>query len=73
MRPVSLPRENRTVTRTVSAMLTRKKEQNRFIIKSSHVSFFAASVQYVELDREAVLKLKIALDDAVGQMTGLAK
>ncbi len=56
------------VKRTVSALLTRKKEQDRFIIKASYVSFFAASVQYSEFDREAMLKLKVALDDAVARV-----
>jgi hypothetical protein len=57
------------VKRTVSAMLTRKKEQDRFIVKSSYVAFLGASVQYLELDRDAALKLKAALDDALGQMS----
>ena len=55
---------------TVSALRTRKADQDRFIIRSSYVSFFAASVQYMEFDRDAALKLKAALDDAVNEMTG---
>ena len=56
---------------TVSALRTWKSNQDRFIIKSSYVSFFAASVHYMEFDRDAALKLKAALDDAVDQMTGV--
>ena len=56
------------VKHSVSAMLTHKGGRDRFIIRSGFRSFFAASVQFVELDREAALRLKEALDDAVKQM-----
>jgi hypothetical protein len=56
-------------TRTVSALLTRRDSGDRFIVRASYKAFLAASVHYIELDREASLKLKAALDDALGQMT----
>lgn len=54
--------------RTVSALLAHKDQRDRFVVKVSYVGFLAASVQYFDLDREAALKLKAALDDAVMQM-----
>ena len=54
--------------RTVSAMLAHKNGRDRLVIKASYKAFLAASVQYVDLDRESVLKLKAAVDDALLQM-----
>lgn len=54
--------------RTVSALLAHRDERDRFVIKASYKAFLSASVQYVDLDREAALKLKAALDDALTQM-----
>ena len=54
--------------RTVSALLAHRDEHDRFVIKSSYKAFLSASVQYVDLDREAAQKLKAALDDALAQM-----
>jgi hypothetical protein len=55
-------------TRTISALLAHRGERDRFVIKASHRAFLAASVQYIDLDREAAQKLKAALDDALTRM-----
>ncbi len=55
--------------RTISAVLARRNERDRFIIKASYKAFLSASVQYIDLDREAALKLKAALEDALTQMS----
>lgn len=65
--PVSEGRYGAT-KRTVSALLAQRDGKDRLIIKASYKAFFAASVQYVDLDRESVLKLKAAVDDALQQM-----
>jgi len=57
-----------SVKRTLSAVLAHKDGRDRFLIKSSYRAFFSASVQYVEFDRDAAVKLKAALDDALTQM-----
>lgn len=54
--------------RTVSVLLAHKDSRDRVVIKSSYTALFGASVQYVDLDRDAALKLKVALDDAVARM-----
>jgi len=54
--------------RTVSALVSRRDDADRFVIKTSHKAFLAASVQYVDLDRDAALKLKVALEDALRRM-----
>jgi hypothetical protein len=55
--------------RTISAMLARRDAQDRFIIKTSYKAFLSGSVQYLELDREAALRLRAALDDALERMS----
>jgi hypothetical protein len=55
-------------TRTVSALLSNRDNSDRFIIKASHKAFFAASVQYLDLDREGAVRLRAALDDALQTM-----
>jgi hypothetical protein len=55
-------------TRTVSALLAHRDNQDRFVIKASYKTFFSASVQYMDLDREGALRLKAALDDALQTM-----
>lgn len=57
--------------RKISVLLTRRKGQRQFVIRMSYRAVLAASVSYLELDREAALKLKVALDDALGQMQAL--
>jgi hypothetical protein len=49
-----------TGKRTISALLARKGDRDRFVIKASYRAFLAASVQYIELDRDAAAKLKAA-------------
>jgi hypothetical protein len=53
--------------RTVSALLS-ERDGARFVIKSSYKAFLSARVQYLDLDREGVLKLKAAIDDALTRM-----
>ena len=55
--------------RTISALLARRHDQDRFILKASYRAFLSASVQYIDLDRDAALKLKVALDDALTRMS----
>jgi hypothetical protein len=55
--------------RKVSAMLTSRNSEPRFVIRTSYKAFLSASVQFLELDREAALKLKAALEDALGRMS----
>jgi len=54
--------------RTVSALLAHRDGRDRLVIKASYKAFFAASVQYVDLDRDGVVKLKAAVDDALQHM-----
>ena len=54
--------------RKVSAMLTERSDGHRFMIRSSYTFFLSASVSFVELDREAATKLKVALDAALHEM-----
>jgi hypothetical protein len=55
-------------TRKVSALLAGKNGETRFFVRIAHKAFLSASLGFVELDRDAALKLKAALDDAVGRM-----
>jgi len=57
-----------SVRRTVSTMLTERSGGRRFIIRSAYKAFFSASVQFVELDRDAAVKLRAALDQALQEM-----
>jgi hypothetical protein len=54
--------------RRVSALLAHKSNRDQFVIRTSLKALFGASLGYVELDRDAALKLKEALEDALGQM-----
>jgi hypothetical protein len=65
--PLSQGRYGRT-KRTVSALLTQRENRDRFVIKTSYRAFLAASVQYLDFDRESAVKLKTALDDALTRM-----
>lgn len=54
--------------RIVSVVLAHRDHKDRFVIKASYRAFLAASVQYLDLDREGALRLKAALDDALSAM-----
>jgi hypothetical protein len=49
-------------------LLAHRDNRDRFVIKASYKAFLSASVQYVDLDREGALRLKVALDDAINRM-----
>jgi len=55
-------------TRRISALLSLKSGERRFFIRTLHLAVLSANVSFLELDRESALKLKLALDDALGQM-----
>jgi hypothetical protein len=51
-----------------ATLLAHRDNKDRFVIKASYKAFFAASVQYVDLDRDGAVRLKAALDDALQAM-----
>jgi len=55
-------------TRKISALLSSKDGQSRFFIRVLHHAFFSVNLSFVDLDREAALKLRMALEDALGKM-----
>jgi predicted HAD superfamily phosphohydrolase len=55
-------------SRKVKVLLTTRDNATRFVIRTSYKAFLSASVQFLELDREAVVKLRTALDDALARM-----
>jgi hypothetical protein len=55
-------------TRKISVLLASKDGQRHFFIRVVHRTFLSANLSFVDLDREAALKLKMALDDALGQL-----
>lgn len=55
-------------TRKVSALLAHRDSKDRFVIKTTYKALFAASAQYLALDRDGALRLKAALDDALQAM-----
>ena len=55
-------------TRKISALLTSKGGQNRFFIRVVHLAVLSANLSFVDLDREAAINLKMALDDALQQL-----
>jgi len=54
--------------RKVSVILAEGKKGRRLFIRTSAHAWVSASVQFLDLDREAALKLRVALDDALTQM-----
>jgi hypothetical protein len=55
--------------RKVSVILADGKKGRRLFIRTSAHAWVSASVQFLDLDREAALKLRTALDDALTQMS----
>ncbi len=51
-----------------SALLTRRRGADRFVIRTSYKAFLGASVAFVDFDRDGATKLRDALDDALVQM-----
>ncbi len=54
--------------RRISALIGTKDGQGRFFLRITHVAPFAANLNFLDFDREAVVKLKSAIDDALGRM-----
>ena len=55
--------------RRVSVLLADGKQGRRLFIRTSANAWIAASVSFLDLDRDAALKLRSALDDALTQMS----
>ena len=55
--------------RKVSVILADGKKGRRLFIRTSAHAWVSASVQFLDFDREAALKLRVALDDALTQMS----
>jgi len=54
--------------RKVTVLLAEGKRGRRLYIRTSAHAWVSASVQFLDFDRDAALKLKVALDDALTQM-----
>ena len=54
--------------RKVTVLLAEGKRGRRLYIRTSAHAWVPASVQFLDFDRDAALKLKVALDDALTQM-----
>jgi hypothetical protein len=57
------------VHRKVSLILAEGKHGRRLYIRTSANAWISASVSFLDLDRQAALKLRSALDDALSQMS----
>jgi hypothetical protein len=55
--------------RRVSLILADSKRGRRLFIRTSAHAWVSASVSFLDLDREAALKLRSVLDDALAQMS----
>jgi hypothetical protein len=67
--PIS-ERKYRFSTCRVSVVLAQKNGANRLWIRESRRGPLAASVRFLELDSDAVMRLGAALEDALPQMDG---
>ena len=64
---ISDVRLSHAVRRRISVILA-GKAGSRVVIRVVYRRWFSATVQFVELDRDAVSKLRDTLDDALGRM-----
>jgi hypothetical protein len=55
-------------SRRVSVVLAGKDGRSQLFIRVGYKAFLSASVSFIDLDRESVLRLKAAVDDALSAM-----